>query len=96
MNSKEEEMLMRAIEDQRETTFRWGTRMLRGGTRTYSPCVLDQNEWENKYNIRPVDYDILNDPEWDLKRSTYHRLGDLGFSWPEPTTQVRACVLKDS
>jgi hypothetical protein len=82
------ELAERLAEEKRETAPRWGTRMLRGGGWNYKPCVLDRTGWENYFLALPLDYDIRNDPSFDLKRSTYHRLGDLGFKWPEPTTQV--------
>jgi len=70
-----------------DNTLRWGSRCLRGGDRKYSPCVLDRTGWENYYTCLPLDYDVLNDPVFDLHRSTYYRLGDLGLNWPEPTTR---------
>jgi len=60
--------------------------MLRGGLRTYSPCVLDRTGWENFYMTLPYDYDVKNDPVFNSHYSTYRRLGDLGFPWPEPTS----------
>ncbi|CAG7837540.1 unnamed protein product [Allacma fusca] len=66
------------------TTF--GSNTLRGGTRSFCPCVLDRTEWENFYQTLPVDYDIRNDKCFDLHRSTYNRLMDVGAPTPEPTT----------
>lgn len=43
---------------------------------------------EDYYLSLPYDYDLKNDPVYDQRRSTYNRLGDMGFCWPEPTTRV--------
>jgi len=63
-----------------------GCQTLRGGKRAYNPCVLDRTGWENFYLSLPLDYDIKNDPVFNCLNSTYHRVGDLGFAWPEPST----------
>jgi len=87
MQGEEVRQIQDWLNTRRETTFRWGTRMLRGGQRYYSPCVLDRTGWENFYLSLPYDYDVKNDKVFNASYSTYKRLGDLGFAWPEPTTQ---------
>jgi len=87
MQGNEVRQIQDWLNTRRETTFRWGTRMLRGGQRYYSPCVLDRTGWENYYLSLPYDYDVRNDKVFSAAFSTYKRLGDLGFPWPEPTTQ---------
>ena len=54
-------------------------------------CVILMQRYfqrENFYQTLPVDYDIKNDRCFDLHRSTYNRLMDVGAKPPEPTTSV--------
>lgn len=88
MNDRDVKEIQDWLETKRETTFRWGTRMLRGGQRYYNPAVLDRTGWENFYMTLPYDYDIRNDRKFNCHYSTYKRLGDQGFKWPETTTSV--------